>query len=339
MNISKELEKIGIIPNVQLNIEERNNIARTITDKLTSNINELADNYNELYMRIFNCEMFYAQVDSKFRGVFYYYKNNTIYIDKNAQNIDEYLTHEIIHYLQNFSRISKESKRAGLCQFLEFKIFGLGINEAIVQYITAKAEGNKLHRISNEKITICTNSENYYKYMTSLAGQILFLIGEKEAIRSCISSTEDFETELYNTFEDNTDKILKGFDSILDENNREDRDENKIVNIYLQTQEIIYKTYFTNICRRLTTVKEVDTQVQKLEEYQNIVGRRLDVSIEENEFETFKKEMDSYFLKKYIEVNRKQSKNSLAVVYKNFIYNFFSKITEFIQNRIIKANK
>lgn len=339
MNISKELEKIGIIPNVQLNIEERNNIARTITDKLTSNINELADNYNELYMRIFNCEMFYAQVDSKFRGVFYYYKNNTIYIDKNAQNIDEYLTHEIIHYLQNFSRISKESKRAGLCQFLEFKIFGLGINEAIVQYITAKAEGNKLHRISNEKITICTNSENYYKYMTSLAGQILFLIGEKEAIKSCISSTEDFETELYNTFEDNTDKILKGFDSILDENNREDRDENKIVNIYLQTQEIIYKTYFTNICRRLTTVKEVDTQVQKLEEYQNIVGRRLDVSIEENEFETFKKEMDSYFLKKYIEVNRKQSKNSLAVVYKNFIYNFFSKITEFIQNRIIKANK
>lgn len=339
MNISKELEKIGIIPNVQLNIEERNNIARTVTDKLTSNINELADNYNELYMRIFNCEMFYAQVDSKFRGVFYYYKNNTIYIDKNAQNIDEYLTHEIIHYLQNFSRISKESKRAGLCQFLEFKIFGLGINEAIVQYITAKAEGNKLHRISNEKITICTNSENYYKYMTSLAGQILFLIGEKEAIKSCISSTEDFETELYNTFEDNTDKILKGFDSILDENNREDRDENKIVNIYLQTQEIIYKTYFTNICRRLTTVKEVDTQVQKLEEYQDIVGRRLDVSIEENEFETFKKEMDSYFLKKYIEVNRKQSKNSLAVVYKNFIYNFFRKITEFIQNRIIKANK
>lgn len=339
MNISKELEKIGIIPNEQLKIEEKNNIARIVADKLASNINELASMYNELYMRIFNCEMYYAQIDKKFRGVFYFYKNNTIYIDRSVLNIDEYLIHEIIHYLQNFNRINKESKRAGLCEFLDFKIFGLGINEAIVQYITAKALENKLHRISNEKLSICTNSESYYKYMTSLANQILFLIGEKEAIKSCINSTEDFENELYNVFEDKTEKILKGFDVILNENNKDDRDESKIINIYLQTQEIIYKTYFTNICKRLTTVKEIDTQVQKLEEYQNIVGKLFDIPVEQDEFGIFKRDMDSYFFKKYIEINRKQSRNSLTIVYRNYIYNFFRKITYFIQNKIIKSNK
>lgn len=339
MNISKELEKIGIFPSVQLNIEEKNKIARSITDKLTRNIKELADDYNELYMRLYNCNMFYAQIASKFRGVFYYYKNNTIYIDKNMPNIDLYLMHEAIHYLQNFSRINKQDNRAGLCQFLDFKIFGLGINEAIVQYIAAKAEGNKIHRISNENVTICTNSENYYKYMTSLANQVLLIMGEKVAIKSCVSSTENFETELYNTFEDNTEKILKGFDFILNENNKEYRDENKIIEMYMQTQETIYKTYFSKIIKRLTTTIEVDEQVKKLEEYKQIVGKRLNVPINEDEFEIFKKQIEGQFFKKYVDVNKKQSQNSLMVVYKNFIYNFFNKIGEFIQNKIIKVNK
>ena len=109
--------------------------------------------------------------------------------------------------MQNFGKISKQENRAGICQFQEFKIFALGINEAIVQYITAKALGGTLHRTNNEKITICTNSENYYKYMTSLIAQILFLMGNKEAVESCISSTDRFENELYNTFEENTEKI------------------------------------------------------------------------------------------------------------------------------------
>lgn len=56
-----------------------------------------------------------------------------------------------IHYLQNFGKISKKENRAGICQFQEFKIFALGINEAIVQYITAKALGGTLHRTNNEK--------------------------------------------------------------------------------------------------------------------------------------------------------------------------------------------
>ena len=73
--------------------------------------------------------------------------------------------------------------------------------------------------------------------MTSLIAQILFLMGNKEAVESCISSTDKFENELYNTFEENTEKIVKNFDVILEENNKVDRDENKIIDIYMQTQK------------------------------------------------------------------------------------------------------
>ena len=61
------MEKIGIIPTGQLNIEERNYISKNIADKLATNVNELANSYNELYMRIFNCNMYYAKIDKKFK--------------------------------------------------------------------------------------------------------------------------------------------------------------------------------------------------------------------------------------------------------------------------------
>ena len=169
---------------------------------------------------------------------------------KDLSNIDAYLIHENIHYLQNFGKISKKEMRAGICQFQRIENICIGINESIVQYITAKALGGTLHRTNNEKITICTNSENYYKYMTSLIAQILFLMGNKEAVESCISSTDKFENELYNTFEENTEKIVKNFDVILEENNKVDRDENKIIDIYMQTQELIYTTYFTKMYKK-----------------------------------------------------------------------------------------
>ena len=172
--------------------------------------------------------------------------------------------------------------------------------------------------------------------MTSLIGQILLLIGKKEAIDSCISSTEKFEDKLYNTFEENTDRIVKNFDLILDENNKSDRNEERIIELYMQTQEIIYTTYFTKMCKRLTTIKEVDTEVEKLEDYSNIVGKLLGTTIEEDKFINFKKDMEGKFLKKYVEINRSQSRNSLTVVYKNFINNLWNKIINFFQSKIIK---
>lgn len=315
-----------------LRVEERNYIAKSVANKLSRNIGQLSEDYNEIYMRIFNCDMYFAKIAPKFKGVFYFYKNNTIYIDESRSitEIDDYLIHECLHYIQNFNNITKRDNRAGLCEFTELKIKGLGINEAIAQYITAKALGQKVHRVSNSKIAIYTNSEKYYKYMTSLAMQILYLIGEKEAIDSSINTNEEFETALYNAFEENTDKILKNFDAILDENNSELRDENKIIQLYMQTQQLIYTTYFNKVCKYLTTSKEVDKEVKKLEDYDKIMGTLIEDDTYYNNFWQFKQDISGKFFKKYLSINRERTRNSLVVVSNNPIYNLWRKIVNFI---------
>ena len=97
MTSEKKLQKIGIIPKEKLKIEEKNHIAKTIASKLSENIEALSDCYHELYMRIFNSDLYYADMDKKFCGIFYFYKTNTIYIDenKNVSNIDGYMIHEV----------------------------------------------------------------------------------------------------------------------------------------------------------------------------------------------------------------------------------------------------
>lgn len=341
MNIIRKLKKLGVVPINKIKIEEKNYIAKTIADKMSRNIQELPMGYNELYMRIFNCDMYYAELKDEYNGVFYFYQNNTIYIKTGTttSNINQYLVHEVIHYLQNFEKIiySKKNARMGVCYFTDFRIWGLGINEAIIQYIVSKTIGNDNHRINGDKITFYTNSEKYYKYMTSLIIQIMFFIGEKNAIDSCLMSNQNFENDLYNTFEENTEKILKNFDNILAENNKKVKDENKIINIYMQTQKLIYEKYFTNVCKIVNESKEVDIEVQKLQDYEKIVGKIYNEN--EDDFSLFKKQMESELFEKYVEINKNENKNSLTVVYKNSVYEIWKKIHNFIQNKIIRSKQ
>ena len=175
----------------------------------------------------------------------------------------------------------------------------------LLGYITAMAMGKKPVRIENEKLSMVTNSDNYYKYMTSLINQIIFLIGQKTAILSAMNSNENFEDDLYNTFEENTNNILKSFDILLEENNKEIKDEKRMIDIYFQTQELIYKTYFTKVLKLLISKEEVDIVVQKLFDYENIVGNTLEESnLQYNlNFKNFAKEMDEKFYKKYLEID------------------------------------
>lgn len=334
MEILKELENIGIEQLEKVETERKIKFARDISEKLSNNVKELSGFYNELYIRIYNCDIYYAKVPEKFKGVFYFYKNNTIYISKEENDTDEYLIHEVIHYLQKFGSESySDPKRAGLCTFLDLKIKGLGINEAIVQYITSMAMGKKIQRIENDKISFCTNSEKNYKYITSLANQIIFLMNGKQAILSTINTDDKFENDLYNTFEGGTDRILKSFDNLFEETNKQVRDEEKIINSYMQTQKDIYTTYFSNMYKRINSIEDVKNQVDKLEKLDIIIGKYLN---KENEFEKFKSDMKAMFWEKYVEINKKEAKQALMVVNNNVFYKIHRRITKFFQKKFAK---
>ena len=338
MDIIKELEKNGIRPIQKLDFEEKKYITEMIADKLATNNKQLENEYGELYIKIINCEMYYAQIDSMFNGVFYFYKNNTIYFDQNRdiKNIDSLLIREIIHYIQNFTKITRSSTRAGLCKFLNFKIWGLGINEAVVQYIVAKSLNNQVHKVSNEMVSIYTNSENNYKFMTSLVNELLFFITDSMAVKSCILSNDEFENQLYNIFENSTEKIVKNFDIILEENNKGNKDENKIIKIYMQTQELIYTTYFINLLKRVNTIEEVRELLYKLEEFPKIKGEVFNSDIYNDEFSKFKDKQLNELYKKYSDISKKIDKTALAKIKKGKMFYLFENLTKYIQQKISK---
>lgn len=335
MNIEKSLIMLGIIPTRKFEFNETNYIAKAVAEKLADNILELGDSYNELYMRIYNCNMSYAQVAPKFGNVVYFYPNNTLYFDEkfDIAKIDEKVIQECVHYLQNFRKFDGSEQRIGVCNFAEFKIYCLGLNEAVTQYIASKAIGEKPHRKNNESISIYTINDKYYPYLTSLVIQLLFFVGEKNLIKSAIDGTVDFENDLYNTFEGNTNKILSNFDAILDENNEEKRSKEKIIQLYMETQKMMCMTYFDKIYIRIDTLKEIEEYTHKLNEYGKIVGRMLENNELNDEINEYTNKMESKLNKKYIDLYAKQSKHSLIVVYQNKLLNFFRRIANWIGNR------
>lgn len=332
MNLEKKLEQNGVFPEEELKIDKKIEIAKNVASKLCSNFKMLENSYNEIYMRICNCAIFYAKIDEKFCGVFYYYKNNSIYIDREKQ-VDEYLIREIIHYLQNFSKIDKNDKKIGLCKFEDYRILAFGINEAMVQYITSKSMGNNTSRANFGDVSIYTNSFEHYKFLTSLICQIIYFVGEDLAVESCLKSNDNFIEQLYNTYEEQTEKILKKFDNILEENNKEQKNEEKIISLYFETQEMLYTVYFNKIMRYINETKDVDIQVEKLENYENIIGKRLNEDSVINKFKEFKSKTESKLLREYVEISRRESKKNLPVIYKNAIHKIFDKIARFFKGR------
>lgn len=335
MNVEKNLMNLGIVQTRKFEFKETNFVAKTVAEKLADNVLELGNSYNELYMRIYNCNMSYANVASKFGNVVYFYPNNTLYFDEkfDITKIDEKVIQECIHYLQNFKKFDGSQQRIGVCNFAEFKIYCLGLNEAVTQYIASKAIGEKPHIKNNDKISIYTISDKYYPYLTSLVIQLLFLVGEKNFVNSAIYGADTFENDLYNTFEENTNKILNYFDNILDENNKIDRSEEKIIELYLKTQKDMCTTYFDKIYNRVNTLKEVENYSHKLNEYQNIIGKIIGQSQENDELNKYIKNMESKMNRKYVDIYAKQSKQSLIVVYQSKIQKLFRKVVNWFGSR------
>ncbi len=147
MQIEKDLEKLNIFSKEPLNLEEKIYISRIVSEMLVENVRELSESYNDINMRLLNCEMFYADIDEKFGSIVYYYKNNALYLAKPASEIPaEQLIHECIHYLQNFTKVMRSKQRAGLSNFEEFKISGLGINEAITRIYYCNGHGKETYK-------------------------------------------------------------------------------------------------------------------------------------------------------------------------------------------------
>ena len=341
MDLLKKLQKLGIEDIRRLDNESIRTIAYNVTDVLTKTFPLIYDEYNNILIKLLNCDMYVARVTKQISKVNYIYENNSIYFDDeiNLSKANEQIIHECIHYLQDNRSIKGKLSKIGLCSFEEFSVYGLGLNEAAVQYMSAKCMENSCTTLERYGIRINTISPNYYPFLTNLIEQIVYLIGDEALIRGTLHGSEEFEDELLNVFEGNTKKIINRFDEILEINNslnmEQDMEKIKILQeglakIYVETQNMIFSTYFNKICPRLNTIQEIDFYTDKAIYYKNIMGTVLEERFSMNTFyDTYIQEITQKLNKRLYEISKEKGRNTLAVITGDRIMRFIKRIVSY----------
>jgi hypothetical protein len=185
----------------------------------------------------------------------------------------------------------------GLCDFTEFKTYGLGLNEAAVQLMTAKTIGIEKEDVKYFGISFTADSPSYYPLQCNLAKQMAFATGEDVLFESTFFSNDNFKNKFISLTSEKTfyaienaiDEILDTEEDIVKINNkiqtfddrnqkvdslvkRIDEDKNKISVTFMRTQNLILSSYFDNRFEKITNLEEVENYRRDLSKYRNIIG-------------------------------------------------------------------
>ena len=348
MNIAKKLKKLGIEPIKPLNFSETYNIAKKIIELLSNAFPGYEIKNDEILRKMFKSKIYFANISSSLGKASYFYRNSVIYIDKrvNIEDLDEYVIHEIIHYLGENKDYKGKLTKIGICNFKEFEISGFAINEAAIQYITSKMLNKKEEIIDFFGMEIKTISKNYYPLLSILIKQIIHIIGEKSLLDGVIKSDNKFEEEInkYYGFEE-YNQIQKKFDNILEikqklktaiEEGNDIQKEQLIIKLkekFLSTQRYLYMQYFNYYLEILDNINEIEKIKKDLEEYEGII--QLTEGIEE--YNIYKEKFLNKLNRKSIDIYRKNTENNLAIINNNKILNFFKQIKNiFTKNKYKK---
>lgn len=341
MSIASKLKKLGIQDVNQIDKQTVCNIAHLVADNLIQTFPFLEDEYNNILAKLLNCNMYSATINSNLSRVNYIHQNQSIYYDKSVDlnKISEQIVHECVHYLQDFRNRKGKTYKIGLCNVTDFKLIGIGLNESVVQYISARVNKNEVSCVQEEDVKVKTISSCTEPWLTNLAEQLVFLFGEEQIVKEAVCGGNVFSDLMLNTFEQYNKKIISNFDLILDVSNKlsiETNNERRIclkselVNEYIQNERLIYKTYFEKICQRINSIEEVEVYSKKLKEYAEIYGKEADVTIgEENYFETEANRITEMLDKCLFKINKENSKNMLVIIKTEKLSNLLKKIKSY----------
>ena len=185
----------------------------------------------------------------------------------------------------------------GLCNFDNFKIVGMGLNEAAVQYITSKVIGIEKDYVKYFGVSFRTISPSYYPLECNLIEQMAYITGETVLFDSTFTSNDKFKNEFINLTSEKTyddieyyvDQILDLEEKIIKLNNKsssyDERNKtveklvektenckNKISEYFEKAQNLIIKNYFDKAFRNIENLEELDNYRRKLEHYRELIG-------------------------------------------------------------------
>lgn len=299
MNIEAELKKDGIEIVGRLDTLSVNSLAKSVAEKICKAFPRAHFSTQQLFIELSRIPMYLAEMPEGFAEANYFYKNSSIYFKqgKPLDELEKFAIHEFIHYLQEVKDNKGDLYRLGLCEYGEFRTYGMALNEGAVQLATAKALNYEEDIVKYYDISLPTTSPNYYPLLCNLVNQLAYVAGEDLLYDSTFFSNDSFKTELiklcgkkeFNKIQDNLDKILYTEEKIINLNNQLVEDDcegnkaqkvaTKITNLktelrkaFIQTQDLIFSSYFNNEFNNLTTTQDIEVYRTKLYNYKNYIG-------------------------------------------------------------------
>jgi len=322
----EDLLKIGIKPTDELNTVERTEVIKKLSLLMAKNIGTFTYSENENYMRLFNLNITYAdfnpaeneviygveetkQAKYKYNGVYYSDNNDILFISKDydVENPEESMFKQVFRYLQSH----KPRVRSNTLNVL-------------TDYLAYLAAGKKVHKITDDKITISTISEDLDKFSMSLAAEMVTLCTEAEIVEGTLVDSQDMDLYLSNEFSGSIRSFEHELDTIISLENGKYYDEEKIILHYIKAQELLYQSYFNNKIVQLFTVEQIDNQVAKLNEFDKMLG--VPIKGSNKPFKIYKDKIQTQFFDKYAESRRLSNTQAMVVVKHNPFKDLLRKI-------------
>ena len=185
----------------------------------------------------------------------------------------------------------------GLCDYTEFKIYGLGLNEAAVQLMSSKVIGIPKDYVKYFGISFETTSPSYYPLECCLVNLLAFITGEDVLFKSTLNSDDTFKIKFseltsqkaFMAIQNALDDILFAEEDIIKLNNKialiDDRNKKvddmvkkiddlkqKIKLTFLRTQNLIISSYFDKAFLNITNLEELENYRKKLYDIKAYLG-------------------------------------------------------------------
>ncbi len=229
----------------------------------------------------------------------YFYKNASIYFNEHIsdEDLEEFAVHECIHYLQEIKDKRNYLIRMGLCDYTEFKIYGLGLNEAAVQLMSSKINGIPKEYVKYFGISFETISPSYYPLECCLVNQLAYITGEDVLFESTLKSIDKFKeilskeisSKAFMSIQNAIDDILEHEETIVKINNKISQidDRNKKVDglikkidelkkeitlTFMRTQNLIISSYFDTSFDKIMDLEGLENYRRKLYTFKDLIG-------------------------------------------------------------------
>ena len=295
-----ELKRYNIKPIRKLTDEEVEFIAVEITKKMETMIPDFKGDY--LYEQVKKAKFYLADIPNKYTKVNYIVSNNTIYIrnEENIKMIDEFMFHEIFHYIQCNGENNPGGMpiQMGLCKFKTYKIKGLALNEAATQLVISMIFENKQENNNYFGIQVKSIYNKYFPILCAILQQIVYILGYKELLNSMLQNNDDFKLKFeefagkkaYDFLIESFDKMMRARDKIA-ENNRIMNNEfvsktkkkilqkqidiyvKEIQNHFLAIQKLCYTEYFNPLFKKAKNKDDIKKLQEEIEKYHQHTGK------------------------------------------------------------------